>query len=287
VVQDTITQNLALGDFLRARRAALDPALVGSPAGAGRRVPGLRREELAQLVGVSVDYYTRLEQGRRITPSDGVLTALAGALRLDNAQRTHLFDLSRGQFGHRPPQASAPQAIRPALLRLLETLGDTAAMVVGRRTDILAANATARALFADFNVLPAHERNVVRWMLLEPRARTLLTNWASDAAAMVGILRLHAGRYPNDPRVLALIEELTEKSPEFPGFWTSQHVTYGPPKHKFFNHPVVGEFECEVETLTVSEDHDQSIIVLMPRPDATSEDAMRRLRDYSRRRLLV
>ncbi|MDO5500186.1 MAG: helix-turn-helix transcriptional regulator, partial [Propionibacteriaceae bacterium] len=168
-----------LGEFLKARRAAVapDPRLLGDPR--PRRVPGLRREEVAQLAGLSADYYTRLEQGRHRSPSEAVLNGLAEALRLDDSARQHLFALARAAAGARSPGSTDRQVqrVRPSLHRLLESLPHLPAFVRGRRTDVLAMNPLARFVLHDFLAEPVRQRNLVRWALLDPEARTRYRDW--------------------------------------------------------------------------------------------------------------
>src|SRR3954447_3494742 len=189
-----------LGDFLRTRRARLQPQDVGLPDHGRRRVPGLRREELAQLAGVSVDYYVRLEQGRDIHPSDQVLDAIANALRLNEDERTHLNALVRPR-----PRARRrrPERVRPTLQRLLDRI-DVPAMIIGRRMDVLAFNPLAGALTAGFR-----ERNMLRHVFLDESARDLYPEWDAVAAETVGFLRLAAGADPDDAQLIELVGELS------------------------------------------------------------------------------
>ncbi|SNY74540.1 helix-turn-helix transcriptional regulator [Paractinoplanes atraurantiacus] len=191
-----MAHNEELSEFLRGRRAALRPEVELT----GRRVKGLRREELASLAGVSVDYYTRLEQGRPISPSEAVLDAIASALRLDDAERAYLHTVAR-RTPTRRRVAPKAQSVRPGLLALIEQLGDAPAFVLGRRTDVLASNRMARLLMADFPAMPARERNAVRWLTLDEGARSLFAaDWCQVASDMAGVLRMDAARHPDDPR---------------------------------------------------------------------------------------
>jgi len=268
-----------LGDFLRSRRSRITPESVGLSPTALRRVSGLRREELAQLAGVSVDYYTRLEQGRHITPSDGVLEAIGTALALDDVERAYLAELARART---KPQsrARAAQHVRPGLLRIMDTVGDVPAYVLGRRTDVLAANRMACALLADFPTMPARQRNASRWLLLDEGARSLYRNWETVASDIVATLRLDAGRYPDDPRTTALIGELAIKSPEFPKWWANQRVITHCEGVKLLHHPITGDLEFTVEALVSAEDQDQMLFVYLP-SDSRTEDALRLLHSWS------
>jgi transcriptional regulator with XRE-family HTH domain len=268
-----------LGDFLRSRRAETHPDLVGVPVAAGRRVRGLRREEVAQLAGVSVDYYTRLEQGRHTSPSGSVLDALAGALGLDAAGRAHLHDLA----GPATLRNERPvvQRVRPAVHGLLESFGDLPAFVVGRRADVLASNALARSLLVDWNALPARQRNYVRWLLLDPAARALFLDWEVLAAEAVGTLRLDAGRHPEDPLVNSLVGELTIGCPEFGRWWSDRRVHERTHGVKRLRHPVVGEITVAFEALVLAGDADQTIFVYSAEPGSASADNLRLLSSWA------
>ncbi|BEL03482.1 helix-turn-helix transcriptional regulator [Actinoplanes sichuanensis] len=274
-------KNLELKDFLRTRRARLTPQDAGiTDAFPGRRVPGLRREEIAALAGVSVDYYVRLEQGRDLNPSNTVIEAIARALRLDDTERAHLFDLVQARTGR---SAARPQRVRPGMYQMLETLDDAAspAFVLGRRMDLLAANRMARALICDFNLLPAAQRNKVRFMFLDPRARDLYVQWAKVAAETVAVLRVEAGRYPDDPRLAALIEELSVKSAEFRRWWSDHQVLVRTSGSKLYRHPVVGELTIDFQALQLPEDPDQTLFVYTARSGSPSHAALRLLASWN------
>jgi transcriptional regulator with XRE-family HTH domain len=266
--------NRELADFLRRARGQVDPQRAGLPAdGRVRRVPGLRREEVALLAQVSSDYYTRLEQGRRIVPSAAVVEALARALELDGAGREHLRHL----IGATPSPTRRPaqvQRARQGLHQLLAALHDTPALLLGRRTDVLAANRLARALLTDFYALPANQRNYTRWMFLDPDARERLVDWEVQARAVVENLRLDAGRHLDDPATQTLVGELTAASPEFARWWEEHHVfqrTFG---DKRFRHPVVGELTLQYETLTLPGDPDQALFLYTAEPRSQAAEAL-------------
>ncbi|MFE7936445.1 helix-turn-helix transcriptional regulator [Streptomyces griseoincarnatus] len=256
--------NRELADFLRRARAQVDPSRAGLPPDSrARRVPGLRREEVALLAGVSTDYYTRLEQGRRITPSPAVVEALGRALDLDEASRAHLQDLfgltapsARGS--RRPP---AVQRLRPGLHQLIDALDGEPALVLGRRTDILAANRMARALFADFERKPRPERNYARWMFLDEAARDLFTDWEDQARTAVESLRLEVGRDPHDRATTELIAELRERSADFDRWWEQHRVHQRTHGSKRLRHPLVGDLTVAYETLTLPGDPDTTLFV--------------------------
>ncbi|WP_432946502.1 helix-turn-helix domain-containing protein [Kribbella sp. CA-253562] len=273
--------NHELADFLRRARAARDPQTTGLPAdGRVRRVAGLRREEVAMLAGVSTDYYTRLEQGRRIVPSPQVLDAIAGALDLDAAGRTHLRNLVGA--ARAPRQRARPvQRVRPGLYQLLDTLDSQPALVLGRRTDVLATNRLARALFTDFDRMPARERNYARWMLLSQEARDLFVDWEQQARNAVESLRFYTGNAPDDPEAQKLVGELSVASPEFRQWWSEHHVhqrTFGA---KRLHHPVVGELTVDYESLTFPGDPEQTLFVYTTAPDSPSRQALALLASWS------
>ncbi|MBD3779066.1 MAG: helix-turn-helix domain-containing protein [Micrococcales bacterium] len=266
--------NRDLADFLRRARSQVDPARTGLPPDDRvRRVPGLRREEVAALARVSTDYYTRLEQGRRIVPSAGVVAAIASALQLDEAGRAHLEHLVGGspRPSRRPVHA---QRARQGLHQLLDALDGVPALLLGRRTDVLAANRLARALLADFDAMPARDRNYARWMFLDPAARERLVDWDAQARTVVENLRLEAGRDPDDPATQALVGALAAASPEFARWWEEHRVhqrTFG---DKRFRHPVAGDLTLQYETLTTPGDPDQVLFLFTAEPGSPSRQAL-------------
>ena len=247
-----------------------------------RRVPGLRREELALLAGVSVDYYTRLEQGRSRSASAEVLDALATALRLDDAERQHLMDLARPEPAQRK-RRSRPQRVDPATLRLIETLDEvnSPAFVLGRRLDVLAHNRIAGALITEFRALPAAERNQARFVFFDPHARELYEDWAAVAADTVAMLRLDAGRYPDDPQLSALIGELSIRSGEFRRWWSDHKVHRRTTGSKGYHHPVVGDLTVQYQALHPAGDPDQILFVYTTEPGSPSETSMRLLANWN------
>ena len=271
------------GEYLRRRRAELQPTDVGLPDTAFRRVQGLRREEVAQLAGVSTDYYTRLEQGRDLSPSEAVLDALARALELDDAGRAHLQHLAHPARRARR-QTRAVQRVRPSVQSMLDAWTGQPAFVLGRRGDVLATNALARALLTDFDAMPYRDRNLTRWILLDPAARDLYVDWAQIASEMVAILRLDAGAHPDDARTTELVGELTLKSPEFSRWWSQHKVldrTWG---HKRFRHPIVGPLEIDYEALHLPGDADQTLFVYRaPEGDTASAEALALLASWNAR----
>ncbi|POX60375.1 transcriptional regulator [Streptomyces sp. Ru62] len=269
-----------LGEFLRTRRSLLHPEDVALPDfGGQRRVAGLRREEIAQLAGVSVDYYTRMEQGRVPNPSGAVLDALARALRLDGDATRHLHRLARPQSAarHVPRRQARPQRVRPMLQRLLDDLVDMPAMVMGRRMDILAWNTAAVALFGDYAALDRAERNIARITFLDETSRELYADWTSCARENVAYLHLEAGRHPGDPQLASLIGELSMKSEDFRRWWAEHPVQDKTSGTKRFRHPVVGDLELAYETLRAADDPDQALITYAAEPGSPSHDGLRML----------
>jgi transcriptional regulator with XRE-family HTH domain len=274
-------RNEDLRDFLRSRRARLQPIDVGiRPDRGARRVAGLRREELAHLAGVSVDYYVRLEQGRSVNPSEEVLNALALALRLGDAERAHLFALAKPSVTRRRP--ARPQRVRPGVVLLMDSLVDQPAFVLGRRMDVLASNRLARALLTDFDALPASERNMIRWLFCDESARLLFPEWAELAAELVGVLRVDAGRHPDDPQLSELVGELAVRSGDFRRWWAAHPVVERTSGTKRFRHPVVGDLTIAFEALGLPGDPDQTLFIYTAEPASPSHDALRLLDTWTR-----
>jgi transcriptional regulator with XRE-family HTH domain len=269
--------NRELSDFLRRARASVDPSRVRLPAdGRPRRVAGLRREEVAFLAGVSTDYYTRLEQGRRINPSQSVLDAIARALDLDAAGRAHLNNLVGA--GNTTQESLAIMRIpRAGLRQLVDALDGQPALILGRRSEVVASNRLAHALFTDFSKLRPRERNYTRWILLSSEARELFVDWAVQARVAVENLRLDVATYSDDPATWDLIEELKEFSPEFRQWWEEHRVqqrTYG---SKRIRHPLVGELTVDYETLTFPGDPEVRLFIFTTEPGSTSRLAIQQL----------
>ncbi|PSL56970.1 helix-turn-helix protein [Saccharothrix carnea] len=236
----------ALGGFLRARRDRVAPEHVGLAAGRRRRVRGLRREELAQLAGISVDYYVRLEQGRATQPSAEVLDSLARALDLDVAERKHLATLAAAGEG------PAPQArVSPLLRRLLAAAGDFPAFATDHRLDVVAWNELGSELFGGLADPGRRDRNNARFLFLDDAARSVFPEWEPRAAEAVGQLRVAAGRYPDDGELAALITDLSARSAEFRRIWAGGEVVMCAAGRKRLRHPVAGPLTLDYETLHV------------------------------------
>lgn len=264
--------NRALSAFLTAKRAAITPAAAGVPVTGPRRVPGLRREEVAFLSGVSVDWYVRLEQGRQITPSESVLNAVARTLKLDAAEREYLFNLA----GHRPTgsRGTGPRpGVRPGVARMMAAFTTQAAFVLGPRMEILAGNPLTWALIHDFPAAPGNERNLLRWLLTDPAAKELYVDWAVVASEMVGVLHVESSARPGDPQIAALVGELATGSPEFRTWWAEPNPQGRTSGTKRFNHPLAGRLSIDWEAFTLPDDATQTLFIYTA-ADPAAEEAL-------------
>ncbi|MGW3983027.1 helix-turn-helix domain-containing protein [Streptomyces mirabilis] len=268
-----------LGEFLKARRAELSPRTVGLPdAGAPRRVPGLRRDEVAQLAAISTDYYTRLEQGR-IQASAPVLATLVRVLHLDDDQRDYLFELAGKDDAQ--PRRRAAQKVQPQLRRLLDELTVTPAIVLGRHMDILAWNSLAAALVADFSGIPEKKRNYVRILFTDPTMRTLYPNWEIIARTCVAQLRMEAAKCPGDPRLATLVGELSVADDHFRQWWAAHHVAALRVGTKTLRHPIAGDLTLDWDSLTCTTDPEQQLVVWTAEPGSTSHEGLRFLASWA------
>ena len=261
---------MGLGDFLRNRRGRVSPAEVGLPAGAGRRqTPGLRREELAALAGVSVDYYTRLERGRDTNPGRAVLDALATVLRLDDDERAHLHRLAHagapGKAGS--TGAEEPQVVRPALVRLLEMVRPTPAYVLSQTSDLLAANVEGGCLLVGLTV----PGNLVRYVFTHPAAREVFVSWQRMAEDCVAHLRT----LDESPARAALVADLSERSPQFADLWAHYDVREKSGSRRTFQHPRAGRLELTSEILTAVDG--QRFVTFQAEPGSPDHAALRLL----------
>jgi transcriptional regulator with XRE-family HTH domain len=269
-----------LSEFLRTRRARLRPGDVGLPDyGRYRRVPGLRREELAQLAGVSVAYYTRLEQGNGRHVSVEVLDAIARALRLSDAEHAHLTHLAKPKQQKKKPAGRAQQ-VRGPLRTLLDTMDGVPAILVGRRSDILVWNRMAAAVFGDWAELPARERNWARLVFLRPESRDLFVDWEHKASDVVSQLRMDAGSHPDDPRLSALVGELSVKSEEFRRLWATHDVKERCHGIQRLHHPLVGELDLRLESFHQADAHEQMLVTYHAEPNSPSAEALRLLASW-------
>jgi transcriptional regulator with XRE-family HTH domain len=277
---DQVTSGLdrrtELREFLRSRRARIRPEDVGLISYGRRRVPGLRREELAQLAGVSYAYYARLEQGYGETMSAEVLDAVARALRLNEEEREHLIRLAEPDR-QSATQAVPPQRLRPSVRQLLDTLG-VPAYVVSRRLDILGWNRLASVVFGDWDRLPIEERNLARLIFLSPEARDRFADPDRTALRIAGVLRMNAGKSPGDLYLSALIEELSQKSEEFRRFWARHEVSCGSVGESVrMRHPLVGEFDLVHEPMALPGGTPMRMVTYHAEPGSRSEEALRML----------
>lgn len=270
-------------EFLTSRRARITPEQAGVASYGSRRVPGLRREEVAVLAGVSVPYYTRLERGDLHGVSDGVLGALARALRLDEAERAHLFDLARtAQPVVAPPRRRpAKQRIRPSVHHILDAITGAPAFVRNGRLDILAANALGLALYSDMlggRTLPV---NSARYIFLDPRARDFYVDWEQVASNSVAVMRSEAGRDPYDRCLSDLVGELSTRSPEFRSLWAAHNVRQHTTGDKHIYHPVVGELVLTYDRLDLVADPGLTTFIYTAEPGSREAEALRLLASWA------
>lgn len=271
-----------LGDFLRTRRAAVSPEDAGIPNWGTRRVPGLRREELAQLAGISINYYTRLEQGQSSNASDAIIEALARALQLDDDERAHLFALARPVPAkrRRPSRTETPS---PGAIRLLESMPDVPALLLGRRNDILAWNRLGHTLLAGHLDIAAPATtgtrpNQMRLLFLDPHTRELYRNWADEAALAVSSLRYTAAHYPDDRLLAELIGDLSINSPEFATLWAKHDVRLCSSGTKHLHHPQLGDLDLHYEVLHLPDSNGQRLLTHTAQHGSASADAIALLR---------
>jgi transcriptional regulator with XRE-family HTH domain len=285
-------------DFLSSRRARITPDQAGLPSyGGTRRVPGLRREEVAMLAGMSVDYYIKLERGNLRGVSEQVLDSLANALQLDDAERVHLFDLARAASQPTARRATASSskkpAIRPVIQQILDALGSAPACIRNARHDLLASNALGRALYEPIYregspgseiVVDGRVRrfaNTARFIYLDPVARTFFADWnqvADDSAAM---LRSEAGRNPHDADLTQLIGELSTQSGDFRRRWASSNVRFHRSGTKRMVHPIIGEVELGYEAMSPASNPELTLLVYVAPEGSPESDALRVLGSWT------
>jgi transcriptional regulator with XRE-family HTH domain len=272
-------------EFLTSRRARITPDQAGLPAyGGHRRVAGLRREEVAMLAGVSVDYYTRLERGNAAGASDSVLEALSRALQLDEAERAHLFDLvhaASGSGAARAPRRPARQQVRPSIQRILDSMSTTPAYVRNARLDILSANLLGRALYAPVLTSVEQPANHARFLFLDPSAREFYIEWERQAQDTVALLRTEAGRNPHDKALSGLIGELSTRSEIFRTWWAAHNVRFHRTGIKRLHHPVVGDLSLTYEALDLAADAGLRISAYTAEPGTASEDGLNLLASWA------
>ena len=262
-----------LGEFRMARRARISPESAGLVVGdKPRRVPGLKREEVASLAAISPDYYMRLEQGRR-SASPPVLEALARVLQLNDDERRYLFELS-GKAPVQAPPARSRTVVLPLLQRVLDRLASPG-FVLGRRMDVLAWNSTVSALITDFGAIEARRRNYALILFTDPAMRALHVDWPDMAQVCVAMLRMEAGQNPQDKRMAALIGELSMKDPDFRRWWADHHVAVRQGGTKRLRHPVVGDLTLQWDALTCAADPSQQLVVWTAEPGSPADEALR------------
>ncbi len=267
-----------LTEFLRSCRARRRPEDLGlTPVAGRRRVPGLRREELAQAAALSVDYYVRLEQGRLRNPSESVVDAVATALDLDEPERRHLHNLAR-------PRRAQPVSpvVRPVLQTLLDA-ADVPAAIYGRRGEVLAWNSLAAALVTDFGALPPEERSMPRLVFLHPEVAARFVDWEGKARDLVAQLRMATGVDPDDAVLAALVGELSMKSPDFARLWAGHRVKEKCRGSHRYRHPVVGELTLHYESFRLPDAPDQSLVCQFAEPGSPDEEALRLLASWTAR----
>jgi transcriptional regulator with XRE-family HTH domain len=264
-----------LGAFLKARRSEIEPSTVGlADTGGPRRVPGLRREEVAQLATISADYYARLEQGRLPGASPAVLNALATALRLGPDERSYLYRLAN-KSDRQPPSRPRAERVLPQTRMLLDNLRDSPALLLGRYLDILAWNRLATAVFTDFAALPRRESNFLRLLFLDPTVRGRYVDWSDIARICVGYVRAAAEGH-DEPRLSELIGDLSLRDPDFRTWWAERHATYQSHGTKTLIHPAVGQYTLHWQTLRAP-DSQQTLMVMTAPAGSHSLEVLRRL----------
>jgi transcriptional regulator with XRE-family HTH domain len=269
-------------EFLTSRRARVTPERAGLPTYGSRRVPGLRREEVAALAGVSIQYYTRLERGGIAGVSNSVLEALARALQLDDAERAHLFDLAREAHPTTErPRRRAPQKVRASVQRMLDAMTGAPAVVQNGRLDILGANELGRALYSEMYVDPVRPANHARFVFLDPRARDLYPDWDSVASIIVASLRSEAGHDPYDRDLSDLVGELSTRCDEFRTRWAAHNVRIHRTGVKRVHHPVVGDLDLTFEMLQLAADPGLSLLTYSAEPGTPSAEALNLLGSWA------
>jgi transcriptional regulator with XRE-family HTH domain len=273
-------------DFLASRRAKISPERAGLQLyGSKRRVPGLRREEVALLADISVEYYTRLERGEARGVSNDVLDAVSRALQLDEAEHAHLLDLVRiANLVHPPRRSSGPQQVRPSIRRLVDELATIPAFVFNGRHDVLYANPMAEALFIELLSDPVHPPNSARYLFLDPRAKTFYADWDSVAHDVVAALRSEAGRAPYDRALSDLVGLLSTRSAEFRVLWAGHDVRFHRTGVKGFRHPLVGDMTLAWDALPLPADPGLALATYSAEPGSASEAALGELARWAAKR---
>ncbi|MEV0894012.1 helix-turn-helix transcriptional regulator [Promicromonospora sp. NPDC050262] len=273
-------------EFLTTRRARLTPEQIGLPDfGGRRRVPGLRRAEVALVAGMSVEYYVRLERGNAAGVSEAVLEGISRALQLDDAERSHLYDLVRAanEGTHRQQRRARPRAqqVRPGVRQLLDAMADVPAFVQNGRLDIIAVNRLGQAVFSEMYVQPQRPANFGRFVFLDPRAQGFYRDWGNAARQTVAILRTEAGRAPHNHHLSDLVGELSTRSDAFRTLWASHDVREHRTGVKAITHPVVGDLDLDFEVMDLSSDRGIQLIAYSAAPGSASHDALKLLSSWT------
>jgi transcriptional regulator with XRE-family HTH domain len=269
--------------FLSTRRARITPEQAGLPMyGGNRRVKGLRREEVAMLAGVSVDYYVRMERGNLSGASDSVLESLGRALQLDEAEQAHLFDLARKATATPVNRRrTTGQRVRPVIQQVLDAITESPAWVRNERHDILAANELARALYAPILADPRRPANTARFVYLDPASQDFYVDWERVADDIAAILRSTAGRNPHDKALTELIGELSTRSETFRTRWAAHDVRFHRTGLKRLHHPVVGDLELNFEAMEFPSDPGLTMVVYTATPNTASADGLKLLASWA------
>jgi len=271
-------------EFLSTRRARITPQQAGLPVYGRdrRRVPGLRREEVALVAGISSEYYTRLERGNATGLSESVIDGIARALQLDEAEQAHLLALIRtASTTRRPRRRPAPQRVRPTVQRILDSMVGTPAFVLNGRLDILTANELGSALYAPIFVAPVQPPNNARFIFLDPQATAFFRDWDKVANDTVALLRAEAGRDPHDRQLSDLVGELSTRSDEFRVRWAAHNVRIHTTGVKLLHHPIVGDLDLPFESFALAADPSQSILIYTAEPGSPSQDALNLLASWA------
>ncbi|MFM9448769.1 helix-turn-helix transcriptional regulator [Streptomyces acidiscabies] len=270
-------------EFLASRRAKITPQQAGLPAyGGNRRVPGLRREEVALLAGVSIDYYVRLERGHIAGASEEVLDAVAGALQLDDAERAHLYDLARAAAKRPARRKRARGPLPDSVLRVLDSMTDSPAFIRNGRLDILAANPLGRALYAPLYADGAPQPvNIARFQFLDPRGRDFFPEWDESLNTTVSLLRTEAGRAPHDSDLTALVGELVTRSEEFRTAWAKHNVRLHHTGRKSFRHPAVGALTLDFNAMELPAQPGLTLTAYTAEPGSPEHDALQLLATWA------
>ncbi|MFF3516546.1 helix-turn-helix domain-containing protein [Streptomyces sp. NPDC002573] len=271
-----------ISEFLRSRRAKISPEQAGFSRAGNRRVSGLRREEVAVIAGVSVEYYKRIERGALAGVSAEVLGAIAEALHLNEAEAAHLFDLARAAHGTRTTsQRSSVQRVRPGIRRMLDSIVGSPASVLNEQMDLLAANDLGRAFYSEILDSDIARGNNARFAFLDPRARDFYPHWGKSADQITAVLRRHVGRNPGDRGLSNLVGELAAQSSEFSKRWAAYNVKYHHTGRKRINHPTAGELELDYEAIELPFDPGLTILTYFAEPESPTAERLALLASWA------